>query len=263
MDMHHERLGAGSPLLLIHGLGSTWRTWDPVLAGLAAHREVIALDLPGFGATAPLEGEVTIARLADAVSGFIDAHGLAGVDLLGSSVGARLVLELARRGVGGTAVALSPGGFWKPRQRLAFGLSIGASIRLVRALQPVLPALTRNPVTRTALLAQLSPRPWALDPELVLRELRTWAASPSYDALLHALVHGPDQGGATRAQTPGDVVIGWGRQDRVVTPSQARRALQRFPDAELHWFDSCGHFPMWDRPEETVELVLSRTGGTR
>lgn len=261
MDMHHERLGAGSPLLLIHGLGSTWRTWDPVLDGLSAQREVIAVDLPGFGATPPLAGEVTIARLADALSTFIDAHGLAGVDLVGSSVGARLVLELARRGVGGTAVALSPGGFWNPRQRRVFGASIGASVRLVRALQPALPALTRNRVTRTALLAQLSPRPWALDQELVLRELRTWATSPSYDALLRALVHGPDQEGATRAQTPGDVVIGWGRQDRVVTPGQAERALQRFPGAELHWFDSCGHFPMWDRPAETVELVLSRTGG--
>lgn len=259
MDMHFERLGAGKPLLLIHGLGSTWQTWEPVLAGLSAHREVIAVDLPGFGATAPLEGEVTIAGLADAISAFIDTHGLAGVDLLGSSVGARLVLELARRGVGGHTVALNPGGFWSPRQRTVFGLSIGASIRLIRALQPVLPALTRNRVARTALLAQLSPRPWALDPDLVLRELRTWAAAPSYDALLEALVHGPDQEGATGAQTPGRVVIGWGRQDRVVTPSQARCARERFPDAELHWFDSCGHFPMWDRPAETVELVLSRT----
>lgn len=262
MELHHERMGAGRPLLLVHGLGSTWRTWEPVLPGLSAHREVIAVDLPGFGDTPPLEGEVTIARLADAVSGFVDAHGLAGVDLLGSSVGARLVLELARRGVGGTTVALSPGGFWSPRQRTGFGLSIGASIRLVRALQPVLPALTRNRVSRTALLAQLSARPWDLPHELVLRELCGWADSPSYDALLHALVHGPDQEGASRERTPGDVVIGWGRQDRVVTPSQAQRALERFPDAELHWFDSCGHFPMWDRPEETVELVLGRTGGT-
>lgn len=259
MDMHHERLGAGRPLLLVHGLGSTWQTWEPVLAGLAAEREVIAVDLPGFGATPPLEGEVTIARLADALSSFIDAHGLAGVDLLGSSVGARLVLELARRGVGGHAVALAPGGFWTPRQRTVFGASIGASIRLVRALQPVLPALVQNRVTRTALLAQLSPRPWALPPELVLRELRTWAGAPSYDALLSALVHGPEQAGATAAGTPGRVVIGWGRQDRVVTPSQAARATERFPGAELHWFDACGHFPMWDRPEETVDLVLSRT----
>lgn len=259
MHMNSERLGTGKPLLLVHGLGSTWRTWEPVLGGLSAQREVIAVDLPGFGETPPLAGEVTIATLCDALTGFIDAEGLAGVDLVGSSVGARLVLELARRGVGGSTVALDPGGFWSATQLKVFGLSIGASIRLVRRLRPVLPALTGNRVTRTALLAQLSVRPWSLPQQLVLRELQTWADSPSYDPLLHALLHGPDQAGAPAGSTPGRVVIGWGRQDRVVTPSQAACATARFPDAELYWFSSCGHFPMWDQPEETIRLVLDRT----
>lgn len=260
MHLNSHRTGSGAPLLLVHGLGSTWRTWEPVLPGLAAEREVVAVDLPGFGESPPLPVEPTIAALADALTSFIDDQGLQGVDLVGSSVGARLVLELARRGVGGDVVALAPGGFWGPLQLRAFGISIGASIRLVRALQPVLPVLVGNPVTRSALLAQLSARPWALPPDLVLRELRSWAAAPSYDALLHALVHGPVQAGAAARATPGRVVIGWGRRDRVVTPSQAGCALERFPGAELYWFDSCGHFPMWDRPEETVRLVLDRTG---
>ena len=260
MDVHAVRLGSGPPLVLVPGLGSTWESFEPVLPGLSSQREVVALDLPGFGQSPPLPGEVTIAGLADALSDFLAAEGLSSADLVGSSVGARLVLELARRGVGRHVVALDPGGFWNARQRRVFALSIGASIRLVRLLQPVLPAVTRNPVGRTALLAQLSPRPWALPPGLVLRELRSWAAAPSYDALLAALAHGPDQEGVPVEATPGRVVIGWGRSDRVVTPSQAAVALARFPGATLHWFDSCGHFPMWDRPQETVRLVLGSTG---
>jgi pimeloyl-ACP methyl ester carboxylesterase len=36
--------------------------------------------------------------------------------------------------------------------------------------------------------------------------------------------------------------------------------MQRaFPDARLHWFERCGHFPQWDAPRETVALIL---GGT-
>jgi pimeloyl-ACP methyl ester carboxylesterase len=44
-------------------LGCTWQTWEPVLSGLSARRLVAALDLPGFGQTPPLQGEVTISNL--------------------------------------------------------------------------------------------------------------------------------------------------------------------------------------------------------
>jgi pimeloyl-ACP methyl ester carboxylesterase len=77
---------------------------------------------------------------------------------------------------------------------------------------------------------------------------------------LKALVDGPLQQGAPKGSTPGRVTIGWGRQDRVTLPRQAARAQRLFPDAELHWFDRCGHFPMWDQPGETTELILARTG---
>jgi pimeloyl-ACP methyl ester carboxylesterase len=54
-------------------------------------------------------------------------------------------------------------------------------------------------------------------------------------------------------------VIGWGRGDKVTVPSQARRAIERFPGAGLYWFDRCGHFPHWDKPAETGELILRAT----
>lgn len=156
-------------------------------------------------------------------------------------------------------MTLDPGGFWSPGQQRLFGISIRASIALVRALQPVLPVLTGNPVTRTLLLAQFSVRPWALSPEYILRELQGYATAPSFDAALDALLDGPLQQGAPAGSTPGPVVIGWGRKDRVTLPSQAERATRLFPDARLHWFDHCGHFPHWDAPEATVRLILDST----
>lgn len=156
------RRGSGSPLLLVHGLGSSALTWKPVLGRLSAERSVIAVDLPGFGKTPPLDGPVTIATLTDAVEAFLDREGLGAVSTVGSSMGARLVLELARRGRGGDTVSLDPGGFWSDNERRVFGASVAASIRLVRALYQALPVLTSNPIGRTALLAQFSARPWAL-----------------------------------------------------------------------------------------------------
>lgn len=79
-------------------------------------------------------------------------------------MGARLALELARRGEVGATVALDPGGFWEGGERWAFGLSAALSIRLVRALQPAMPFLTGNPVTRTLLFAQFSGRPGGSPP---------------------------------------------------------------------------------------------------
>ncbi|MBD8505758.1 alpha/beta fold hydrolase [Hoyosella sp. G463] len=258
--MHFVRTGAGRPLLLVHGLGSSLGNWDPVLSTLVGEREVFAVDLPGFGDSPALPGEVTIAALTDAVEGFIAEHGLGDVDIVGSSMGARMVLEMARRGYAGRVVALAPGGFWTDREVTVFGASIKASVALVRRIQPMLPTLTRSKAGRTALLLQFSAKPWRLDPRLVLNELRGFAASPSLDEALHSLVHGPKQDGPAAGMRHGAVTIGWGRNDRVTLPRQAKRAQDLFPGAELHWFDDCGHFPHWDQPEEAARLILDATG---
>ena len=260
MELHHVRRGAGKPLLLLHGLGGSWRSWTPILDALTAGREVIAVDLPGHGRTPPLAGETTIGTFADAVTAFLAARGLTGVDAVGSSMGARLVLELARRGgVVGGVVALAPGGFWRGWERTWFGTTIGLSIRLVRALQPVMRLVTGNPVTRSLLLAQFSAHPWRLSPAVVLQEMRDYAAAPAFDPLLRSLARGPAQEGAPRGTRRDPTLIVWGRQDRVCLPRQAARATARFPDARLHWLDDCGHFPHWDQPAATTRLILDAT----
>ena len=233
--MHFIRRGIGRPLVLVHGL-SNLRNWDLIVPALAGHREVIAVDLPGFGQSPPLAGPVTVASLTDAVEGFFADQGLDDVDVVGSSMGARMVLELARRGHGGNVVALNPGGFWTDAGARYLGVTVGPSIALVRRIQPLLPALTRTAAGRTALLLQFSAKPWRLDADLVLQELHNFASSPSMDAALDALVHGPKQQGASRHSLRGRVVIGWGSSDRVTPPRQAKRAKELFPDAELRWF---------------------------
>ncbi len=257
--MHTIREGTGQPLLLVHGLGSTARSWDLIRPALAAQREVIAVDLPGFGKTPPLAGPVTVATLTDAVEGFIRREGLGHAGLAGSSMGARMVLELARRGHPGAVVALDPGGFWDDVQVKVFGATVKASVALVRSIQPALPALTRSAAGRTALLAQFSAHPWRLPADLVLTELRGFKSSASIYEALADLVHGPRQEGAPAGSLQGTVVIGWGRQDLVTLPTEARRAAALFPDATLHWFEHCGHFPHWDQPDEASELILAAT----
>ena len=256
--MNQIERGTGRKLLLVHGLGGSWRSWSTILEALSARRRVIAIDLPGHGATPAAPDSGTFDGLVASVERYIAENGLAGVDVVGSSMGARIVLELARRGRVGNVVALDPGGFWRGWERSFFKVTIGLSGRLLRAIRPGLPMLSRYAASRTALLAQLSVRPWALDPQIVSAELASLSTTPTFDALVRDLAGGPEQTGPA-ADPARRIVIGWGRQDRLCLPRQAARAKAAFPSAELHWFDSCGHFPMWDKPEETVAVILDAT----
>lgn len=260
MTLHTRREGHGRPLVLVHGLGSDSGSWDPVWDRLTPTREVIAVDLPGHGGT-PALGTNTIASYADALEAFLAEAELTGADLVGSSVGARLVLELARRGHEGAVVALDPGGFWDDAGARFLGWTLGASVRAVRVLEPLLPVLVANPVTRSALLVQLSARPWRLSPDFALTELRKLARTPAFIEVLHDLVHGPRQAGMPAGTARHPITIAWGRWDRVTPPRwQADRARAAFPDAAHHVFRHSGHFPLWDCRAETSELILSVTG---
>lgn len=254
-----ERRGRGRKLLLIHGLGGSWRSWSPLLDELAATREVIAIDLPGHGMSPARADSGTFEGLSDSLERYIDEQGLRGIDMVGASLGGRLVLELARRGGVGDVVALDPGGFWRGWERTYFRWTLTASLRLLRLLQSQLSALSASAVGRTALLAQLSARPWKLPPELVEGELRSFARTATAGPLIKNLAKAPEQQGPA-ASTAGRVMIGWGRRDRLCPPRQAARARAAFPHARFHWFEQSGHYPIWDCPQETTEFILASTG---
>ena len=67
MEVHYRRCGKGEPILLLHDANSSLHTWSGWIDSLSADYEVIALDLPGFGLTAPIRGGVTV-RLCTSIS---------------------------------------------------------------------------------------------------------------------------------------------------------------------------------------------------
>lgn len=257
--MNEVERGSGRKLLLIHGLGGSWHSWSTIIDQLSAERTVIAIDLPGHGATPAELDSGTFDGLVGSVERYIVDKGMDGIDVVGSSMGARIVLELARRGRVGNVVALDPGGFWRGWERAFFKTTIGLSGRLLRAIRPLLPTLSKNAASRTALLAQLSARPWALDPNIVAMELESLSTTSTFDALVRDLANGPEQAGPA-ADPARRIVIGWGRHDRLCLTRQAARAKIAFPSANLHWFEHSGHFPMWDQPDDTVAVILAATG---
>ena len=252
-------IGSGSRLLLVHGLGGSGGSWSPIIPLLSRQREILTIDLPGHGDTAARADSGTFAGLADDLQEFIEQTGLTAVDVAGFSLGGRLVLEMARRGCVGNVVALNPGGFWRGWERTYFKWTLIASQKLLHALKGQLGTLSGSSISRTALLAQLSARPWALDQAMVEKELLSFAETPTVVPLIKDLASGPAQSGPASPQA-GRVTIAWGDKDRLCPPRQAPRARAAFPQAAFHCIRGSGHYSIWDKPRDVADIILEGTG---
>jgi pimeloyl-ACP methyl ester carboxylesterase len=255
VTLNYERRGAGPPLVLIHGIGSQWPAWEPVLDRLAVQREVIALDLPGFGGSPPLPAGVTptVEALADSVVELFEQIELSRPHVAGNSMGGWIALELARRRVVASATALSPAGFGNRRETAYSRSSLRLTVRVARLLDPLADRLTANPAIRSLLFAQVVARPWRIPAPDAAGALRALARSPAFDAALDVITARHFSGGAEIAVP---VTIAWGQRDRLLIPRQARRAARAIPEARVVTLPGCGHVPMADDPDRIARVLL-------
>jgi pimeloyl-ACP methyl ester carboxylesterase len=251
MPVAYERHGRGPALVLIHPLGADRRMWSPVAARLAAERDVIAIDLPGFGASPPLDGREppTPRALAEAV-----AKGLAGVvdepfHVAGNSLGGWIALELALAGHARSVTAIGSAGLWPeplvPRR--------SAARRLARLARPLLPAITRTARGRRLALGATISRPERVPAAEALHLARSYATAPGFDAVNDAMRAGRFTGLAD-IRVP--VTLAWPEHDRLVARPRALPPAVR--SVVLH---GCGHLPTWDDPEQVAGVLLA--GSTR
>src|SRR5204862_2177560 len=98
-------------------------------------------------------------------------------------------LELARRGAVASATALSPVGFWTPRELAFAQRSLRASRAIVRGLRPAMPALTRTAAGRTALFSQIYGKPWRLSPDDAVAIVDAFLDAPAFEPALEAFGH--------------------------------------------------------------------------
>ncbi|MEU9289813.1 alpha/beta fold hydrolase [Streptomyces sp. NPDC048275] len=255
VTLSYARVGTGEPLLLLHGIGHHRQAWDPIIHLLAAEREVIAVDLPGFGESPALPDGLThdLATVVPALGALCEALEIERPHVAGNSLGGLLALELGREKLVRSVTALSPAGFWSPvERRYAFGVLIAMRQAARRLPLPVIERLSRTAAGRTVLTSTIYARPGRRSPEAVVAETLALAHAEGFTETLRA-------GSAVQFtdDLPGlPVTVAWGTRDRLLVRRQGIRAKHIIPRARLVRLPGCGHVPMNDDPALVARVIL-------
>ena len=257
--------GQGSPVVLIHGLGTNSYTWHKIAPALARTNRVITIDLKGFGASEkPLDGPYTVRAQADLVAEVIAHKGLRDITLVGHSYGGGISLMLALDEANAAEKRIS---------RLVLLNSIAYPQDT-----PLFFDLLQLPVIGDLSVSVIPPE---VQIEQALRlayeeeSAVTEAAIARYSAPLetaggkHAVIE------TVRNIVPEDVetlarrypsitlptLVVWCDKDRVVPLELGKQLADNMPRARLWVVRGCGHAPQEEKPAETLEIIGAHAQG--
>lgn len=254
-----HRTGAGETLVLLHGLGESHVGWRPVLDLLAAEYDVIALDLPGFGGSAPLEDGVSpnAANLAAAVERTLDEVGVGAYHVAGYSLGARVAIELAKTPRVQSVVAIAPDGLGTPLERIQGFAALVAGRGVAMTLAPAAEMLSLTPAGRSVFFAGSRSLPWKLTSSDAKSLLTGYADSPAYEATNWASMFDMPTHLDTITQP---TLLLQGTSDPLMS-QQVMRYQASIRGAQLRWLPGMNHVPISDDPEAVARHMLEFLAG--
>jgi aspartate dehydrogenase len=247
-ELAAHRSGAGSALLLLHGIGSSATSWQRIAPLLAGHR-VIAPDFPGYGDSPDAPG-MTLDDLVDRVAALIDDEG-GRAHIVGVSFGALVALALARRSperVRSLVLAdatLGRGGF-APEERdrwLAGRLAFAADL-----------------VTRAPERAREIAAPGAADDVVAEIAANMRRARPAGYRAVAQIVASTDAR-PWLAGIPTPTLVLCGAADAVVGVPLAEAIAADLPDARYAAIPGAGHAPHVEAPAVVAQAIGAFVAG--
>ena len=260
MHLHYDEAGQGPPVVMLHGGGpgaSGMSNFGQNLPAFAEHFRTLVVDQPGYGKSdkPPVTGNY-FTFAATALKDLLDELGIQTAHLVGNSLGGGTAVRFALQNPerAGRLVLMGPGG-------LSLNVFAPDPTEGVRALA----AFPADP-TEERLAAFL--RTLVYDQRLITDELvkERFAAASDPEALaamgsLGASFFDPataEQGMLWREahRLRQDVLLIWGREDRVNPLDGALVALKLIRRAQLHVFSRCGHWAQLEKFDEFNQLVI-------
>ena len=257
----YRTAGAGPPVVLVHGIGDSSATWEPVMAALARRHLVIAPDLLGHGSSDKPRADYSVAAYANGIRDLLGVLDVERATLVGHSLGGGVAMQFAYQfperterlvlvGSGGAGPDVTPvlramtlpgaatllGLLQLPTARLQVGAVVGALRLLGTDLGRDAPDLLR----------MVDALPDATARAAFIRTLRAvvdWRGQ---------VVTMLDRCYLTRGMP---TMLVWGGRDAVVPVTHAHRAHTAMPGSRLEIFDDAGHFPFHSDPARFVDLL--------
>lgn len=273
LRVHHMHGGRGSPVVFIHGLGSSgYIEWRYNLEQIAARHRVFAPDLPGFGRSEKPRARYGIAYFTRFVERYMQERGLRSAAIVGASLGGRIALELAleRPALVRKLALINTLGLGRPNIQVTYGLvtipRVGEALMRVasNAMRWAPPKMIRRIAARYTGSSSNVER--TLD-DAYLGHIREMYAADgfhgAYLATVRSLV-------SPRAFMTGEydmtrrlnelkipVQLIWGADDPLFPVAHAARAHSLIKRSKLTVIEGAGHTPQAERPEE-FNRVLDR-----
>ena len=233
--------GAGTPLLLVHGLGARGEDWGKLIPGLAAAGfHVYAPDLPGYGRSEQPDVPYTIAYEEAAVRGFMQAMTLSHADVVGWSMGGWVALKLTadHPELVNRLVLYDSAGVYFP---LDYDASLFTPTDAA-SLDALMKRLTPKRVKLPGFIGRDFLRRSAINAWVIRRSV---AAMENGRDLMEFRLH--------EIQVPTAVM--WGMSDELIPPSAGQKMVRGIPGAVFVPITGCGHLA----PAECEAQVLPAT----
>jgi pimeloyl-ACP methyl ester carboxylesterase len=252
------------PLLVLHGFPSSSFDFHRVVDGLAAHRRVLLVDMPGYGLSDKPDIAYTMARQADIAMAFLDRLGVDRLGLLTHDVGDTVGGELLARNLEGgwaaeiTDRTLTNGSIYVELAQLSDGQRF--LLGLPDARLPVDSRLDRSAVmagvTATfSLGATVDEEDTTAQGEMI-SHLHGQLLLPRLIRYIEERRRNQARFTGAIERHPSPLAVVWGRDDPIAVVAMTDRLLQARPDTRLEVLDGVGHYPMVEAPGRFLASVL-------
>lgn len=258
LRMRYLSGGAGSPLVLIHGLIGYSFSWRFNLATLAPHATLFAVDLPGMGySDRSATMDCRLSAAAGRMLRFFDELRIESADVLGTSHGGGVAMMLAALAEGRVRrlILVAPVNPWSRHGRL-----LAPALARIPGGGGLQPLLVRLGLLHRFLLRRQYADPRRISPgtlegyvsafqipgtlDYARRILHGWRGDlRELERLLPRIAHIP-------------TLVVWGSRDGVVSPASAQPLLRNFARGELVTLEGAGHVPYEEVPEEFNRAVI-------